>query len=81
MKRVIALFLLAGALTAAPAAAQATAAPPAPEQHFLPVGSMAPDITLTGATRYGVIQQPIKLSAFRGEPVVLAFFFRARTRG
>ena len=81
MKRVVALSLLAGALTAAPAAAQAPAAAPAPEQHFMPVGSMAPDITLTGATRYGVIQAPIKLSDFRGETVVLAFFFRARTRG
>ena len=81
MKRVFALSLLAGALTVAPAAAQAPAAAPAPEQHFMPVGSMAPDITLTGATRFGVIQAPIKLSEFRGEPVVLAFFFRARTRG
>ena len=81
MKRVLALSLLAGALTAVPAAAQAPAAAPAPEQHFMPVGSMAPDITLTGATRYGVIQQPIKLSDLRGETVVLAFFFRARTRG
>ena len=81
MKRVAALSLLAAALMATPAAAQAPAAAPAPEQHFLPVGSMAPDITLTGATRYGVIQAPIKLSDFRGETVVLAFFFRARTRG
>ena len=42
---------------------------------------MTADITLTGATKYGIIQAPIKLSDFRGEPVVLAFFFRARTRG
>ncbi len=82
MKRVVALALLAGALTAAPAAAQAPpAAAPAPVQHFLPVGTMAPDITLTGATRHGVIQAPIKLSDLRGETIVLAFFFRARTRG
>lgn len=80
MKRVVALALLAGALAVpwAPAAAQAN---PAPPQNFLPVGTMAPDITLTGATRYGVLQNPVKLSDFRGEPVVLAFFFRARTRG
>src|SRR4029078_8916776 len=76
MKRVLALPSPAGALTAAPAAAQAPAAAPAPEQHFMPVGSMAPDITLTGATRYGVIQASIKLSEFRGEPVVFAFFCR-----
>ena len=74
MKRVVALALLAGALSAAQARAPV-------EQKFLPVGSMAPDITLTGATRYGVIQAPVKLSDFRGETVVLAFFFRARTRG
>jgi hypothetical protein len=80
MKRVVALALLAGTLTAAPAAAQAPANAPI-EQHFLPVGTMAPDITLTGATRYGIIQAPVKLSDFRGKTVVLAFFFRARTRG
>jgi len=77
MKRVVALALLTGALSAAPATAQR-----APIEHnFLPVGTMAPDITVTGATRYGVIQAPVKLSDFRGETVVLAFFFRARTRG
>ena len=84
MKRVVALALLAGTLMAAPAAGQGTPAPaaaPAPVQNFLPVGTMAPDITLTGATRYGIIQAPIKLSDLRGETVVLAFFFRARTRG
>ena len=77
MKRVVALAFLAGALSAAPAAAQRAPI----EQNFLPVGTMAPDITVTGATRYGVIQAPVKLSDFRGETVVLAFFFRARTRG
>jgi thioredoxin-dependent peroxiredoxin len=81
MKRILSLALLAGALTAAPAAGQAAPAAPAPEQHFLPVGTVAPDITLTGATRYGIIQAPLKLSDLRGETVVLAFFFRARTRG
>ena len=80
MKRVVSLALLAGALIAAPAAAQAPAAQVI-EQHFKPVGTMAPDVTLTGATRYGIIQAPIKLSDFRGKTVVLAFFFRARTRG
>ena len=78
MKRVYALALLAGTLSAASAAGQAAAPPP---QNFKAVGTMAPDITLTGATKYGIIQAPIKLSDFRGEPVVLAFFFRARTRG
>ena len=50
-------------------------------QDFLEVGQMAPDIQVTGATRYGVIEEPVRLSQFRGEAVVLAFFFRARTRG
>ena len=51
------------------------------EQNFLAVGEMAPDIEVVGATRYGVLSDPVKLSHYRGETVVLAFFFRARTRG
>jgi hypothetical protein len=48
---------------------------------FLAVGQEAPDIELVGATRYGVLTVPVRLSQFRGETVVLAFFFRARTGG
>lgn len=67
---------------AAPAAAlaQARSAPqaaPAP----LAVGTVAPDFTLPGATRYGVLKNPIRLSDFKGKTVVLAFFFKARTKG
>jgi peroxiredoxin Q/BCP len=51
------------------------------EQNFLAVGEMAPDIEVVGATRYGILADPVKLSDYRGETVVLAFFFRARTRG
>ena len=58
-----------------PAAAQADAS------DIIAVGEMAPDFTVTGATRYGVLQDPVRLSDLRGEVVVLAFFFRARTRG
>ena len=58
-----------------PAAAQADAS------DMIAVGEMAPDFQVTGATRYGVLQDPVRLSDFRGEVVVLAFFFRARTRG
>lgn len=47
----------------------------------LEIGATAPDFTLPGATRYGVLKEPIKLSDFTGKTVVLAFFFRARTRG
>ena len=75
-------LLLAGTLavvSAAPGLAQNTPTPPAPPP--LEVGAVAPDFALTGATRYGVLREPIKLSDFKGKTVVLAFFFRARTRG
>ena len=58
-----------------PAAAQAD------ESDIIAVGEMAPDITVTGATRYGVLKDPVRLSDLRGEAVVIAFFFRARTPG
>jgi hypothetical protein len=51
------------------------AAPP------LEVGAAAPDFALAGATRYGVLRDPVRLSDYRGKTVVLAFFFKARTRG
>jgi hypothetical protein len=46
-----------------------------------PVGAMAPDFTLPGATRYGVLKAPVHLSDYRGQTVVLAFFYQARTKG
>lgn len=67
---------LAGTLAigdAAPVSAQ--------ESQLLAVGEMAPDFALPGATRYGALENPIRLSDYRGETVVLAFFFRVRTRG
>ena len=66
--------LAAGAGAQQPAAAAARTAPPA-------VGAMAPDFTLPGATRYGLLAKPASLSDYKGKTVVLAFFFRARTRG
>ena len=80
MKRstILASALLAGAALAAPVAAQDPAVQQTPP---LEVGAVAPDFTIPGATRYGVLQDPIKLSDFKGKTVVLAFFFRARTRG
>ncbi len=78
MRKLVALGLLAGALyTAAPAPAAAQASEP----HFLAVGQMAPDFSLPGATRYGVLANPVKLSDYRGETVVLAFFYQVRTPG
>jgi len=76
--------LVAGLAVAAvaAAAAQQPAAPPAPAPPpALEVGTVAPDFTVSGATRYGVLRTPIHLSDFKGKTVVLAFFFKARTRG
>ncbi len=53
----------------------------AQETSLIEVGAMAPDFELTGATRHGVLRDKIRLSDYRGETVVLAFFFRVRTRG
>lgn len=47
----------------------------------LEVGAVAPDFTMKGATRYGVLANPVRLSDFKGKTVVLAFFFKARTSG
>jgi hypothetical protein len=41
----------------------------------------APDFTVAGATRYGLLKTPVTLSDFRGRTVVLAFFYQARTKG
>ncbi len=45
------------------------------------VGEMAPDFSLPGATRYGLLEKPVRLSDYRGKTVVLAFFFKSRTKG
>jgi peroxiredoxin len=42
---------------------------------------MAPDFQLTGATRFGVLRDEVRLTDYRGKTVVLAFFYRARTKG
>jgi hypothetical protein len=62
-------------------AAPAGATGPAPGANGPSVGSVAPDFSLTGATRYGRLQNPVKLSDYRGQTVVLAFFYQARTKG
>jgi peroxiredoxin len=55
---------------------QPTAAPPS-----LEVGAVAPDFAIPGATRFGTLRGPVRLSDYKGKTVVLAFFFKARTRG
>jgi thioredoxin-dependent peroxiredoxin len=47
----------------------------------LEIGATAPDFSLPGATRYGVLANPVRLSDFKGKTVVLAFFYKARTSG
>ena len=47
----------------------------------LAVGTVAPDFALVGATREGVLSDSVRLSDFRDQTVVIAFFYRARTRG
>jgi hypothetical protein len=69
------LALTPGLLTAqqSPAATGATSP--------LEVGAVAPDFSLPGATRYGVLANPVRLSDFKGRTIVLAFFYQARTKG
>ncbi len=45
------------------------------------VNDVAPGFALSGATRYGLLQTPVRLSDYRGRTVVLAFFYQARTKG
>ena len=47
----------------------------------LKVGDVAPDFTLPAATREGVRSTPVTLASLRGQTVVLAFFYKARTKG
>ena len=77
-----AAMLLAAALTLGAMLGGGTAlAAQEPGSSLLEVGQMAPDFELPGATRYGALDGPVRLSDYRGETVVLAFFFRVRTRG
>ncbi|MGH7501659.1 MAG: hypothetical protein ACREL7_07855 [Longimicrobiales bacterium] len=74
MAPAVAAFAFAGPLSAQQQAPRDTTPP-------LEVGAVAPDFAIPGATRYGILQEPVRLSDFKGKTVVLAFFFRARTRG
>ena len=62
---------------------QQPAAPPAPPAGpaALEVGAVAPDFAIPGATRFGTLKNPVRLSDYKGKTVVLAFFFKARTKG
>jgi cytochrome oxidase Cu insertion factor (SCO1/SenC/PrrC family) len=69
------------ALAGRVAGAQQTTAAAAAVAPGPVINDIAPDFTLQGADRYGLIKTPVKLSDFRGRTVVLAFFYQARTKG
>lgn len=80
--RKLASTILLATITATTAAAQHAAPMAAAPSYGGPVaGDVAPDFTLPGATRYGTLATPVRLSDFRGQTVVLAFFPGARTAG
>ena len=68
-----AVLVLGMACLAAPLAAQDTIP--------LKVGAVAPDFSLKVATQNGVEAQPLRLSDLRDQTVVIAFFYKARTKG
>ncbi len=47
----------------------------------LEVGVVAPDFSLPGATAEGFIHGPVSVGDFEGKTIVLAFFYKARTKG
>ena len=72
-------LLVAAAMVLVPAT-RATAQSEAPSAGPA-VGAVAPDFALPGATRYGLLRSPVRLADYRGQTVVLAFFYQARTKG
>ena len=73
---VASLMVVGGVARAQQATAAAPAAAAGPS-----VNDVAPNFTLTGATRYGLLKTPVTLADYRGRTVVLAFFYQARTKG
>ncbi len=82
--RITSLSIFIGASLVIPGAlanAQQPAAAAATVASGPSVNDVAPDFSLAGADRYGLLKTPVKLSDYRGRTVVLAFFFKARTKG
>ena len=75
MKLILLAVVGAGLIAAAPASLAAQAPTP------LAVGDSAPDFALPAATRDGILPLPARLRDFRGQTVILAFFYKARTGG
>ena len=81
-RRPVLLAALMVAASASLAVAQQPAAPPPGSAAFAPdSGAVAPDFAIPGATRFGLLKDPVRLSDYRGQTVVLAFFPKARTKG
>lgn len=76
-RSLFASIVLASAAASANAQATAVVAPAVP----LKVGDVAPDFDLRGATRYGLLAAPARLADHKDETVVIAFFYKARTKG
>ena len=74
-----ALIALGTALSAQ--GAPAAAAVPAPGAQSPNVGDVPPDFALTGATRFGVLNRPVRLSDLKGETVSSRSFRRHGLRG
>ncbi len=74
--RITTLAFAAASFAALGTAEGQTATPSAPG-----LNDVAPDFSLSGATRYGLLKTPVRLSDYRGRTVVLAFFYQARTKG
>jgi peroxiredoxin Q/BCP len=72
--------LLAALLVTSVTSAAAQAAPAASDGRPN-VGDIAPDFTLKGSTKDGLLAKPIHLADLRGQVVVLAFFPKSRTKG
>ncbi len=81
MPRTFIVAVAALSLLAASGANAQGAAATAPPRNTVKIGELAPDFALPGATRYGTLRDHVRLSDFRGQTVVLAFFFKARTKG
>ena len=81
MKSHLAITAVAVGILAAASPMQAQQPAPGSAAFAPDTGVAAPDFTLPGSTRFGLLKDPIKLSNFRGQTVVLAFFPKARTKG
>lgn len=77
----MAVLILAATATPARNAVHAQQTPPLSATASPTVGQMAPDFSLPGATRYGLLAAPVTIAQYRGRTIALSFFFQARTKG